>query len=68
MIDFLKTNPYVTREEYLWQWTIPQVRLASCDFTHVKYYSDEEAEKRKTRKQAINTIEDLMRVGIPKFD
>ena len=42
MIDFLRANTFVTREEYMWQWTIPQIRIASADFTHVRYLSEKQ--------------------------
>ena len=67
MIDFLKANPYVTREEYMWQWSIPQIRLACTDFTHIKYLSEEQAKKNKAKAHAINTAEDLMKMGVPQF-
>lgn len=68
MIDFLKNIPAVTREEYLWKWTVPQIKLASYDFTRVNYLTDEEVEARKTK--TINSAEDLMSdfgfpVGMP---
>lgn len=53
MIDFLRANPYVTREEYLWHWTIPQILLASYDFSHVEYLSEKQAKKEKSRRNAI---------------
>lgn len=53
MVDFLKNNPYVTREEYMWEWSIPQIRLASFDYTHIVYLSDEES---KRKKMAANSI------------
>lgn len=64
MIDFLKTNPYVTKDQYMWEWTIPQIKLASFDFSHVVYLS----EKDNTNKDAtvINSGEDLINdLGIP---
>lgn len=45
MIDFLKAHPFVSKEEYLWEWTIPQIRLANYDFTHILYLSEEQAKK-----------------------
>ena len=66
MADFLKQNPYVTREEYMWEWTIPQIRLASYDFTHVNYLSEEEAENKNARRVgAEDLVNDL---GIPIFN
>lgn len=35
MIDFLQKNPSVTREQYLWEWSVPQIKLASYDYTHI---------------------------------
>lgn len=47
MMDFLKAHPNVTRDEYMWEWTVPQIMLASYDFTHIVYLKDR---KRKGRK------------------
>lgn len=58
MTDFLKANPYVTRDEYLWEWTVPQIRLASYDYTHVEYLSEKEIEKKK--RKSIDSAEDLL--------
>lgn len=48
MMDFLKAHPNVTRDEYMWEWTVPQIMLASYDFTHIVYLKDR---KRKGRKR-----------------
>lgn len=66
MVDFLKQNPYVTREEYMWEWTIPQIRLASYDFTHVRYLTEEEA-KKKNEVTYDDPQEFLNDLGIPIF-
>lgn len=67
MTDFLKSNPSVTREEYMWQWTVPQVKLSMYDYTHVEYHSEEEIKKNKSVK-TINSAEDLMNdLGFPIF-
>lgn len=50
MADFLKQNPYVSREEYMWEWTVVQIRLVSFDYTHVRYLTDEQVEKKKSVK------------------
>lgn len=69
MVDFLKQNPYVTREEYMWEWTIPQIRLASYDFTHVKYLSENETKKKGANTKTINTADELFNdLGIPIFN
>lgn len=53
MIDFLNQRPYVTREEYMWQWTIPQIRLASVDYSHIEHLSEEEAKRIKAKKNEV---------------
>lgn len=64
MTDFLKANPYVTKEEYLWDWTVPQVKLSSFDFTHTIFLSEEDAKRAKAKR--IDSAEDLMNdLGIP---
>lgn len=66
MIDFLKNNPSVTKEEYLWEWTVPQIKLASYDFTHIKYLSEKEKEKKKTK--VMNSAEDILNdLNMPIF-
>jgi len=40
MIDFLRANTWCSQEEYKWGMSIPQVRIASMDFTHIEYLSD----------------------------
>lgn len=67
MVDFLKANPYVTREEYMWEWSIPQIKLASFDFTHVRYLSEKEAESRRKEKKYDDPQEFVNDLGIPIF-
>lgn len=50
MIDFLKAVPCVTRDEYLWSWTVPQIQLALFDQTHVEYLTEKQAEIEKARR------------------
>lgn len=66
MVDFLKANPYVTRDEYMWEWSVPQIKLASFDFTHVKYLSDDEVALKNAKKY---DLEDGggSKLGIPTF-
>lgn len=47
MVDFLRSNPYITREEYLYKLPIAQIELMSRDFTHTKYLSEKQAAKLK---------------------
>lgn len=69
MIDFLRTNTWCSQEEYKWQMTVPQVRLASMDFTHIEYLSDNEKQNGNLQNaKVINEVEDLKNlndIGIP---
>ena len=65
MIDFLKAFPFVTKEQYMWEWSVPQIKLASADNTHVRYLSEKQAELRKAQRSDGNNLNDL---GIPIFD
>lgn len=70
MIDFLKAHPFVTRDEYLWTWTVPQILLASYDSTHVEYLTEEQAKIEKGRKHAVhsgNIAQFANDLGIPIF-
>lgn len=49
MMDFLKQFPFVTKEEYLWKWTVPQIRLANIDATHIVYLDEKKSKKMKGR-------------------
>ena len=67
MIDFQKANPSVTKEEYMWSWTIPQIKLASYDTTHVEYLPEKDKDKGSKSKPKekvvyINSIEDAIGV------
>lgn len=50
MMDFLKTFPCVTKDEYMWKWTIPQIKLASLDSTHTEHLSEEQARIEEQRR------------------
>lgn len=64
MIDFLRANPFVTKEEYMWEWTVPQIKLASYDFSHVSYGSSKKNPKANAK--TINSAEDLLNdLGVP---
>lgn len=69
MIDFLRVNTWCSQEEYKWQMTVPQVRLASMDFTHIEYLSDNEKQNGNLQNaKVINGVEDLKNlndIGIP---
>lgn len=68
MIDFLRSNTWCSREEYMWEMTVGQVRLASFDFSHIKYGSSNN--KKNDRNNSLNLksaddLKNLSDLGIP---
>lgn len=66
-MDFIKAFPSVTREDYMWRWTVPQIRLASSDNTHIVYLSEYQASMLKANNIDDDNIEALSDLGIPIF-
>jgi len=64
-MDFLKAYPNITRNEYLWELSVPMIKLMSIDNTRVHYLSEKDV-KRKNAKviDGTNLTNDL---GIPIF-
>lgn len=46
MVDFLKANPYMTVDDYLWGYSIPMIKIMGMDNSRVNYLSKKEAERR----------------------
>lgn len=69
MIDFLKAHPSVSKDEYMWGWTVPQIQLAICDNTHIEYLTEDQAKRDKMRRYAVkvNDADALNDLGIPIF-
>lgn len=72
MIDFLRSNIWCSQEEYKWRMTVPQIRLASMDFTHLEKISSDKDKNQENDKlknaKVINDAEDLRNLndlGIP---
>lgn len=67
-MDFLKENPSVTKEAYMWEWTVPQLKLASMDRTRVKYLTEKDIEAKKSKQYSSNNIDEIKNdLGIPIF-
>lgn len=67
MMDFLRSNPFVTMEDYKWKLSVPMIRLMSADFTHIEYLSEKEQMMRGA--VVVNSAEDLLNdLGAPIFD
>ena len=64
MVDFLKSNPFVTYEQYRWGLSVPMIRLMSSDNTRVHYLSEKESKRKKA--VVVNDAEALMNdLGVP---
>lgn len=66
MVDFLKNNPYISIEDYMWKMNPCLIKIMSIDNTRVHYLSDKEKERRKSKiydgsKPFVNGL------GIPVF-
>ena len=46
MVDFLKANPYVTMDDYLWKLNPCLIKLMAMDNTRVHYLSEKAAKKK----------------------
>lgn len=49
MVDFLKANPFMTMEGYLWKYSIPMIKIMGMDNSHVNYLSENQAKNRGTK-------------------
>lgn len=49
MVDFLKSYPYVTIDEYKWRLNPAMAKVMQYDFTHINYLSESEVEMRNAR-------------------
>ena len=64
MVDFLKSNPFVTYEQYRWGLSVPMIRLMCADKTRVHYLSEKEAKRKKA--VVVNDADALMNdLGVP---
>lgn len=58
MVDFLKSNPFVTMEDYKWRLSVPMIKLMLHDNTRIHYMSEKEAKRNNAT--VINSADDLM--------
>lgn len=65
MVDFLKNNPFVSVEDYMWKMNPCLIKLMAIDNTRVHYLSDKEKKNRNTKyMDGTNLSSDL---GVPIF-
>ena len=70
MIDFLRSNTWCTREEYMWGMSVAQVRLSSFDFSRVEYPKNKKDEPQSLKHaEKIDSAEEMLKgmsdLGIP---
>ena len=56
MVDFLKANPFMTMDDYLWKYSIPMIKIMGMDNSHVNYLSEKEAKNRVVKNVNVNSM------------
>lgn len=56
MVDFLKANPFMTIEDYLWKYSIPMIKIMGMDNTHVNCLGEKEAKNRGVKNVDVNNM------------
>lgn len=56
MVDFLKANPFMTMEDYLWKYSIPMIKIMGMDNSHVNYLSENQAKNKCFKTLDINNM------------
>lgn len=64
MVDFLRSNTWCSREEYLWGMTVGQIRLSSFDFSHVEYLNKNK-KKNVSKIGSADELKNLNDLGLP---
>ena len=61
LVDFLKANPFMTMDDYLWKYSIPMIKIMGMDNSHVNYLSEKQAQNRKIQTVDVNgkSVQDL---------
>lgn len=56
MVDFLKANPFMTMEDYLWKYSIPMIKIMGMDNSHVNYLSEKQAKNKGVKTVDVNNM------------
>ena len=63
MVDFLKANPFISMEQYIWVMNPAMIRIMTADNTHVRYLSERELRNKNAKmSDGSNLMSDL---GVP---
>jgi len=66
MVNFLKANPFISLETYMWGVSVPMIRLMALDYTRAKYLSDEEVAMKKAKDIDLDNLNNDF--GVPLFE
>jgi hypothetical protein len=66
MVDFLKANPFISLETYMWGVSVPMIRLMALDYTRAKYLSDEEVAMKIAKDIDLDNLNNDF--GVPLFE
>ena len=56
MVDFLKANPFMTMDDYLWKYSIPMIKIMGMDNSHVNYLTESQAKNRGMKTVDVNNM------------
>ena len=60
MVDFLKANPYMSVEDYMWKYSVPMIKIMGMDNSHVNYLSEKQAKNKGFKNIDLNkSVEEL---------
>ena len=60
MVDFLKANPYMSVEDYMWKYSVPMIKIMGMDNSHVNYLSEKQAKNKGLKNIDLNkSVEEL---------
>lgn len=54
MMDFLKNNPAISYDDYMWGLSVPMISIMRADGTHLRHLSKKEQEKRKKAETGLH--------------
>ncbi len=61
MVDFLKANPFVSMNDYMYNLSIAKIQLMSNDFTHTKYLSEKQKVANKELSRPVRKLTDFIK-------
>lgn len=60
MVDFLKANPYMSIDDYMWKYSVPMIKIMGMDNSHVNCLSEKQAKNKGLKNIDLNkSVEEL---------